>query len=137
MAIDFALKTNLTLVLTLDAFFAVKSVFQMAQSVYSIPLQTPLVEVIVNAKKLRRLLPGRLGRLPRRELVVADLVESEKYNRYSSEDKMTEKTRFRFKDSDKTDRCSAVGESWRIGPRKHYSILNVSLLHVPYNNRNF
>ena len=132
MAIDFALKTNLTLVLTLDAFFAVKSVFQMAQSVYSIPLQTPLVEVIVNAKKLRRLLPGRSGRLPRRELV-----ESEKYNRYSSEDKMTEKTRFRFKDSGKTDRCSAVGESWRIGPRKHYSILNVSLLHVPYNNRNF
>lgn len=51
MAIDFALKTGQPVVLTLDAYFAVKTVFQMAQSVYSIELHEPLVEIIVKAKK--------------------------------------------------------------------------------------
>ncbi|MCI5179442.1 MAG: hypothetical protein D3911_09025, partial [Candidatus Electrothrix sp. AW3_4] len=47
----FALKTNNPLVLTLDAFFSTKTVFNRAKTVYSIALQQPLVEIIVRAKK--------------------------------------------------------------------------------------
>jgi len=51
MALDFALKIGRPVVLTLDAYFAVKTVFQMAQSIYSLQLKAPLVEIIVKAKK--------------------------------------------------------------------------------------
>lgn len=51
MALSFALKTDNPLVLTLDAFFSTKTVFNRAKTVYSIALQQPLVEIIVRAKK--------------------------------------------------------------------------------------
>jgi len=40
MALNFALKIGNPVVFTLDAYFAVKTVFQMAQSIYSIQLKT-------------------------------------------------------------------------------------------------
>ena len=51
MAIDFALKTGKPVVLVLDAYFSVSSVFMMAQSVYSTSIREPLVEILVKAKK--------------------------------------------------------------------------------------
>ena len=51
MALDFAVATGKPSILTLDAYFAVKTVFQMAKSFYSIELKAPLIEIIVRAKK--------------------------------------------------------------------------------------
>jgi len=51
MAIDFAWKVQKPVVLTLDAFFSVQSVFRLAESIYWIPLKAPLVTIIVRAKK--------------------------------------------------------------------------------------
>ncbi len=51
MAISFAVKTNNPSLLILDAFFATKTVFNRAKTVYSTALQEPLLEIIVRAKK--------------------------------------------------------------------------------------
>ena len=51
LALAFALRADQPCVLVLDAFFSLKSVFQRAASVYSLRLKTPLVEIMVRAKK--------------------------------------------------------------------------------------
>ncbi len=51
MAIEFGLKTGKPIVLVLDAYFSVGSVFNLAHSVYLISVKSPLVEIIVKAKK--------------------------------------------------------------------------------------
>ena len=51
MALDFALERGQRCILTLDAFFSVAAVFQLAASVWSVACKTPLVTILVRAKK--------------------------------------------------------------------------------------
>jgi len=51
MALDFAVEQGLHCVLVLDAFFSVATVFQLADSVWSVACKKPLVTVLVRAKK--------------------------------------------------------------------------------------
>lgn len=51
MAVDFAKTHDRPSWLVLDAFFATEPVFRRAQSVYSITLKQPLVQIITRAKK--------------------------------------------------------------------------------------
>ena len=51
MAIDFALRHNLACTLVLDAFFPSGAVFKLVDSVWSIELKQPLVNLIIRAKK--------------------------------------------------------------------------------------
>ncbi len=51
MAMDFAIKNNVPSILVLDAYFAVATVFNLAETVYSIILKEPFVYIIVRAKK--------------------------------------------------------------------------------------
>ena len=51
MALDFALRHNQPCILTLDAYFPGASVFNLANSIWSIELKQPLVTLIIRAKK--------------------------------------------------------------------------------------
>jgi len=51
MALDFALKHNIPSTLVLDAFFPCQAVFRLAESIYSIELKRPLLNLIVRAKR--------------------------------------------------------------------------------------
>jgi len=51
MALDFALRHNLPGILTLDAYFPGASVFNLANSIWSVELKKPLVTLIIRAKK--------------------------------------------------------------------------------------
>ena len=51
MALDFALDQGQRCLLVLDAFFSVASVFKLAGSVWSVAGKTPLVTLVVRAKK--------------------------------------------------------------------------------------
>ena len=51
MAMDFALKTGKPVVLVLDAYFSVGSVFILAHSIYLTSIREPLVEIVVKAKR--------------------------------------------------------------------------------------
>ena len=51
MALDFALGQDQRCLLVLEAFFSVAAVFQMADSVWSVACKTPLVTILVRAKK--------------------------------------------------------------------------------------
>lgn len=51
MALDFAIRHNLPCILTLDAYFPGASVFNLANSIWSVELKQPLVTLIIRAKK--------------------------------------------------------------------------------------
>jgi hypothetical protein len=51
MALDFALEQGQRCILVLDALFSVAAVFQLVDSVWSVACQTPLVTILVRAKK--------------------------------------------------------------------------------------
>jgi hypothetical protein len=51
MALDFAVDRGQRCLLVLDAFFCVAAVFQLADSVWSVACQAPLVTILVRAKK--------------------------------------------------------------------------------------
>ena len=51
MALDFALDQGQQCLLVLDAFFSAAAVFKLADSVWSVAYQTPLVTIRVRAKK--------------------------------------------------------------------------------------
>ena len=51
MALDFALDQGQRCILVLDAFFSVAAVFKLADSVWSVADKTPLVTLLVRAKK--------------------------------------------------------------------------------------
>ncbi len=51
MALDFCLKQNVICILTLDAFFPSKVLFNLANSIWSIEFRKPVISLIVRAKK--------------------------------------------------------------------------------------
>ena len=51
MALDFAVRHDLPCILTLDAYFPGASVFNLANSIWSIEFKQPLVTLIIRAKK--------------------------------------------------------------------------------------
>jgi len=51
MALEFALRNQITCVLVLDAFFSVGTVFYLANSIWSLQLKAPMLTVITRAKK--------------------------------------------------------------------------------------
>ncbi|WP_040015815.1 hypothetical protein [Desulfobacter postgatei] len=51
MALNFAMKHNIRSVLTLDAFSPSADVFKLAGSVFSVQHQSPLITLIIRAKK--------------------------------------------------------------------------------------
>jgi len=51
MAIKFSLQTNHGIVLVLDAYFSVGTVFRLAQATYLMSIKSPAVEIITKAKK--------------------------------------------------------------------------------------
>ncbi len=51
MALDFAVRHNQPCVLTLDAYFPGASVFNQADSIWSIEIKQPLVTLIIRAEK--------------------------------------------------------------------------------------
>ena len=51
MALDFSIRHNKPAILILDAFFSVKTVFRLANTVWSVVLKAPLLYIITRAKK--------------------------------------------------------------------------------------